>query len=494
MSSLARGAKYALFALAAVFATLLAVRAWDSQRGPPLEPWHTFAPQELSASEIDAADWPQYIEAENRIFEAVRDEVTRALPERDRVPVNRYFEGSPVYPGHFRPDWNRSFILEPGGEPAGAVVLLHGLTNSPFSLRHVAELYRAHGFVAVGVRLPGHGTVPGGLTEVEWQDWMAATRLAVREGRRRAGAGKPLQIVGYSNGGALALKYALDALGDDRLQRADRLVLISPMIGITGFARFAGLASLPAHLPRFAKAAWLDVLPEFNPFKYNSFPVNAAVQSHRLTQVLQDEIASAARDGKLARLPFVLTFHSVADSTVSTPAVVSEFYARLPAKVGELVLFDVNRATQLDLLLRPAAETKLARILQPPPRNFRTTIIASEGAGNGEAVERVVEAGGATETVRPLGLAYPADVYSLSHIALPFPMSDGLYGSRPDPDDDFGIRLGAIAPRGERNVLIASLDSLLRLTSNPFFPYLAERIEEGLPAKRAAPRDVAAPQ
>jgi hypothetical protein len=65
-------------------------------------------------------------------------------------------------------------------------------------------------------------------------------------------------------------------------------------------------------------------------------------------------------------------------------------------------------------------------------------------------------------------------------------MSDGLYGSRPDPDDDFGIRLGAIAPRGERNVLIASLDSLLRLTSNPFFAYLAERIEEGLPAN--APR------
>ena len=494
MSRIARGTKYVLIALAAVFATLLAVRAWDSQRGAPLEPWHTFAPHELSAGEIDGADWPRYIEAENRIFETVRDEVTRALPERDRVPVNRYFEGSPVYPGHFGQDWNRSFILEPEGEPAGSVVLLHGLTNSPFSLRHVAELYRAHGFVAVGVRLPGHGTVPGGLTEVEWQDWMAATRLAVREAGRRAGAGKPLHLVGYSNGGALALKYELGALGDDRLQRADRLVLISPMIGITGFARFAGLASLPAYLPRYAKAAWLDVLPEFNPFKYNSFPVNAAVQSYRLTQVLQDEIANAARDGRLARLPPVLTFQSVADSTVSTPAIVSEFYARLPPNVGELVLFDINRATPLDLLLRPAAETKLARILPPAPRNFRTTVIANEGAANGEAIERVVEAGAATETVRPLGLAYPADVYSLSHIALPFPMSDGIYGSRPDPNDDFGIRLGAIAPRGERNVLIASLDSLLRLTSNPFFAYLAERIEEGLPAKRGAAQGVAAPQ
>ena len=433
MRRLAKGIKYTLIALAAAFVALVAGRAWDSQRGPPLEPWHTYAPRELNARELDAAEWPQYVEAENRIFETVRDKVTRALPERDRIPTNRYFEGSLVYPGHFKQDWNRSYILEPQGNPVGAVVLLHGLTNSPFSLRHIAELYRAHGFVAVGVRLPAHGTVPGALTEVEWEDWMAATRLAVREARRRVGTAKPLHIVGYSNGGALALKYALDALDDTRLEKADRLVLVSPMIGITRFARFVGLAALPAYLPRFAKAAWLDLQPEFNPFKYNSFPVNAAWQSHRLTQALQDEIATAQSRGELARLPAVLTFQSVVDFTVSTPAVVSEFYARLPPGVGELVLFDINRATPLDLLLRPAAETKLARFLPPAPRNFRTTIITNEGAESGEEVERVVEAGAETETVRPLGMSFPSDTYSLSHIALPFPAGDGLYGSRPDP-------------------------------------------------------------
>jgi len=69
-------------------------------------------------------------------------------------------------------------------------------------------------------------------------------------------------MIGFSNGGALALKYALDALEDPRLARPDRLVLISPMIGITRFARFAGLAGLPAVLPAFAKAAWLSVMPD----------------------------------------------------------------------------------------------------------------------------------------------------------------------------------------------------------------------------------------
>jgi hypothetical protein len=39
-----------------------------------------------------------------------------------------------------------------------------------------------------------------------------------------------------------------------------------------------------ALLPSFAKAAWLDIVPEFNPFKYNSFPVNGARQSWRVTQ------------------------------------------------------------------------------------------------------------------------------------------------------------------------------------------------------------------
>jgi alpha-beta hydrolase superfamily lysophospholipase len=483
MSRVAKAAKLVLVLLVTVAVTLLGARAYQSQLGAPLEPWHTYVPHELHAYELDTADWSQYLKAEDAIFDGLRTEVTQRLPESDRVPFNRYFEGSPIYPGHFKQDWNRSYILEPEGNPVGAVVFLHGLTDSPYSLRHIARLYRAHGFVSVAIRLPAHGTVPGALTEVEWEDWMAATRLAIREARRLVGRGKPLQFVGFSNGGALALKYALDALDDERLERADRLVLISPMIGITRFARFVGLAALPAYFPAFAKAAWLAVLPEFNPFKYNSFPTNGAWQSHRLTQALQRQIASGARDQKLSGLPPILTFQSVMDFTVSTSAIVSDFYAHLPANGSELVLFDINRAATFGLLLRQASETKLERILPDAPRNFRTTVVTNEGTNNGEEVERVVEPGSTTESVRPLGVAYPRDTYSLSHVALPFPASDPLYGVSPDSSEDFGIKLGAITPRGERSVLIVNLDSLLRISSNPFFPYLAQRIEEGIRAE-----------
>ena len=456
----------------------LGLRVWDTQRGPALEPWHTYVPADMHADEIDKSDWAQYLRHEESIFNDVRREVVDKIDEAARVPGNRYFAGSPIYPGHFKQDFNRSYSLEPDGPPVGAVVLLHGLTDSPYSLRHIARWYRDAGFVVVAIRMPAHGTVPAALTDVEWEDWAAATRLAMREARRRTGPSAPLHIVGFSNGGALAMKYELEALADARLPRADRLILISPMIGITSFARFAGLAAIPAMLPAFAKAAWLGILPEFNPFKYNSFPVNGARQSHRLTAALREAIADAGRDGRLAKLPPILTFQSVVDFTVSTPAVISGLYDHLPANGSELVLFDLNRAAGVSPLLRDAAETVLSRILPAPPRRYRTVIVTNVSPESYDVVERATEAGQTAETSRKLGLAFPANIFSLSHVALPFPVTDSLYGQQPDDSEDFGIHLGAMAPRGERGVLIVNLDTLLRVSSNPFLPYVQERMQE----------------
>jgi len=250
--------------------------------------------------------------------------------------------------------------------------------------------------------------VPAALAGVDWEDWSEATRLAVREARRRVGPSRPLHLVGFSNGGALAMKYALDALGDASLSRPDRLVLISPMIGVTELARFAGVFGWPAIFPRFARAAWLSVTPEFNPFKYNSFPINGARQSSQLTRVLQDQIARYAREDRLGELPPVLTFQSVVDFTVSTRAIITALYARLPANGSELVLFDLNRNAKVSPLLRGQFETAFDRLLPPPPRRFRTAIITNASPDAAEVVERVVEAGATTERSRMLGLAYRA--------------------------------------------------------------------------------------
>lgn len=476
-----RWARRLLLLVAVVALTFLIGRIVQSEQGPPLEPWHTFVPDEPRAAEIDRLDWNGYLAAEARVFASVRKEVTERLDQRDRRPDDRYFAASPVYPGHFARDWNRSYVLEPDGPPKGAVVLLHGLTDSPYSLRHIAQRYRDLGYLAIGLRLPGHGTVPGALTATNWRDWLAATRLAVREARRRIGPDAPLHLVGYSAGGALALKYALDAIEDPALTRPDRIILISPMIGITPFARFAGLAALPALLPPFAKAAWLSVVPEFNPFKYNSFPANAARQAYLLTKALQAEIARLAKSGRLKELAPALTFQSTVDSTVSPRAVIASLYAFLPANGSELVLFDINHAARLGLLLRSAFARPVNQIVPPPPRAWRLTIITNT-ADEPQVSAHVTEAGALTEHLYPLGIVYPRDVYSLSHVALPFPASDGLYGASPDPKENYGIHLGTLAAHGETGVLIVSIDSLLRITWNPFFSYMLDRIEEGISA------------
>ena len=127
-------------------------------------------------------------------------------------------------------------------------------------------------------------------------------------------------------------------------------------------------------------------------------------------------------------------------------------------------------ALNLDRFLRPNADVAISRILPPGPQTYRTVVITNRDDMHGDMIERVIEAGGTSEQTRALGLSYPDGLFSLSHVALPFPMSDALYGMTPDKSEDFGLSLGTLAPRGERNVLVASLDALLRASSIPSSP------------------------
>jgi alpha-beta hydrolase superfamily lysophospholipase len=458
---------------------LLGIRIAGLSSLPELEPWHRLVPQELDADELDASDWQAYQSAEAALFERLQRELIEPVTASGAAPYSRYASDSPVYPGNLPRDWNRSFILPPPGTARGAVVLLHGLTDSPYSLRHIAQHLSEQGLLAVVPRMPGHGTVPAALTAAHWEQWLAATRLAVREARRQVPDG-PLYLVGYSNGGALALRYSLAALEDESLAMPQRLVLISPMIGVTSYARYAGLAALPAVLPAFAKSAWMNVLPEFNPFKYNSFPVQAARQTYELTREVQNAFDAAEADGRLSRLPPVLALQSLADSTVSTPAVVHRLFDRLPANGSELVVFDINRSQAASSLLRADMSGLLEQLLPPAKRDYDLTVVGV-APEQGRAVEaRRIAAGSQQVQRQPLGVDYPSQLFSVSHVALPFPPGDPLYGSDPASGEDYGVSLGTLAPRGERGVLVVGLDSLQRATSNPFYDYLLQRIEEDL--------------
>ncbi len=117
----------------------------------------------MSAEEIDQATFAQYLAREKTIFADLQREVTEALPEEDKTPVNRFYRHSRVWPGQFKQDWNRSFVLMPLGKPRGSVVLLHGLTDSPYSVRYLAQLWQAAGLCGGGAAFAGTRHRAGGV-------------------------------------------------------------------------------------------------------------------------------------------------------------------------------------------------------------------------------------------------------------------------------------------------------------------------------------------
>jgi alpha-beta hydrolase superfamily lysophospholipase len=463
---------------ALVVATVVVVRGLDARRLGPLAPWHTVSPaSELRAAELDESfTLRQYLAREEAVFREVATRVEDAVAPEDRVAGNRYWREGPLNPANLLLDGNRTFELVPP-EVKGGVLLLHGLTDAPYSMRRLAEVYRDLGYCALALRLPGHGTVPGALVDATWRDQAAAVRVGARHVRSRLGPGLPLHVVGYSNGGALALDYALDALGDGGLPKPDRLVLLSPMVGVARAAGFARVLGLLGVFPYFETSRWLDVMPEYNPFKYVSFPVNAAAQTAELTDVVRGKLSRLVERGDVARLPPVLTFSSLVDATVRTDATVRDLYDRLGENGSALVFFDLNRSATVGPFLKRRDERLLDGLLPRRVRPWDLAVVTNAGPRTREVVERRTPAGAEAATDRPLGLSWPDGFYSLSHVAIPFAPDDPLYGGVPPaPGAAFAFNLGTLQPRGERGVLTVPVEQLVRLTWNPFFPYLEERV------------------
>lgn len=471
---------------------LVGVGAWLHYlwAGPEPKPWHRarldveFTAGDYTSGRI--VTLAQYRERERRLQEQVRAEVYERVDAADRLSFNRYSAGSRSDPGVWDVDWNLTYELVPSGEPVGGVVLLHGLTDSPYSLRSVGQFLAARGYRVVGLRLPGHGTAPAGLLRVEVEDLEAATRLAVRDLRAHLGADKPIGLVGYSNGAALAVSYALDARDDASLPPPARLVLISPAIGVTRLAALGRIRTGLSDLPGLGRAAWQLMEPELDPYKYQSFPFHAAGVTQRLTSTLSRRIARLARNGPVRGLPPVLAFVSTVDSTVHADAVVDSLLGRLEPAGHELVLFDVNRLAVVQPLLVDDPAPLTRRLVEQPQRPYALTLLTNANPGTASVVERRWPALGTVPEQRPVDAAWPRQVFSLSHVALPFPPDDPLYGYAARRSSRH-VQLGNVEVRGEIGVLRVPAWMLMRQRSNPFHGYLLARVAQALGVPEAAP-------
>ncbi|GAB4116206.1 MAG: alpha/beta fold hydrolase [Sideroxydans sp.] len=204
-------------------------------------------------------------------------------------------------------DGNAPFGLPPAGalqrgraKPyRRGILLTHGLSDSPYHLRHLAAFFQRNGFRVMAVLLPGHGTQPGDLLDVHWQAWAQTVAYGAD---CLAAEVDELYLGGFSAGGALSVHHAA------RDARVRGLFLFSPALEITARARWANLHKLYS---RFVpEAAWVNVLPDADPYKYESFCKNAAAQMHALTRTLP-------RDG--LNLP-VFAAASADDATVHAAA------------------------------------------------------------------------------------------------------------------------------------------------------------------------------
>lgn len=97
------------------------------------------------------------------------------------------------------------------GAPRGIAVLIHGLSDTAFAMRDLAETLAKQCFEARALLLPGHGTRPADLMIVDHHDWLSHVEAALRQAR---GETPFVVVAGFSLGAALALAAAAQSPGD----------------------------------------------------------------------------------------------------------------------------------------------------------------------------------------------------------------------------------------------------------------------------------------
>ena len=114
--------------------------AKDEDERPVLQPWHTVVPKNEfhAGDEARVRTIADYQALEASLFAELDERVYRAVDPRERSKINRYWAGSNSDPRTSTPDWSRTQVM-PAANPRGGVLLVHGLSDSPYIMRGLAE-------------------------------------------------------------------------------------------------------------------------------------------------------------------------------------------------------------------------------------------------------------------------------------------------------------------------------------------------------------------
>jgi esterase/lipase len=168
---------------------------------------------------------------------------------------------------------------ESNGKLKYGVLLVHGLLDSPFSLRDIGNQLQKNGMLCRSILLPGHGTIPSDLVHVSYHDWIQAVRYGVETLRHEV---EHIFLIGYSTGAALSVYQAMQ---DAHIAG---LILLSPAIRIKNPVDYIiGWHGLMKHLSR-NNTRWIFARKEIDYAKYQSVAFNPVSQVAKLTDVLEE--------------------------------------------------------------------------------------------------------------------------------------------------------------------------------------------------------------
>jgi esterase/lipase len=153
--------------------------------------------------------------------------------------------------------------------PTKGILLVHGLFETPFEFKDLARVFHERCFLVRAVILPGHGTRPADLIDINYQDWVETVDYGIRSLQSEV---DEVYIAGFSLGGLLAANTLLDNSG------IKAAVLIAPAIGLRAPALIWNTQWL-----RYIKD-WVVKRPYGMPVRYISIATNAPAQTYSLSQ------------------------------------------------------------------------------------------------------------------------------------------------------------------------------------------------------------------
>jgi len=201
--------------------------------------------------------------------------------------------------------WMQDWSATGSGKTARiGVLLVHGFTGAPPSMRPWGEFLLSKGYTVRVPLLPGHGTKPEDLNKVKWQEWPAKVQSELEELFKVC---DQVFICGLSMGGATTLYVAAE-----RNERLNGIILVNPMI----YRSSAVLSLLPlwakyllANIVKMRSSVGNDISrPGITEHGYDATPSLGAYELFKLLKETRLKL-------KKITVPLQL-FHSVQDHTL----------------------------------------------------------------------------------------------------------------------------------------------------------------------------------